>query len=87
MEVFLFLGIATHLVIAFILYDEYSAANKETPSLLGKCVFWELWALSVVLKSIFSWIIEEWYEAKDFFDRTSFDSYLKLKSKENDNNI
>ncbi len=86
MTVFLVLGIATHLVIAFLLYDAYLNSDKETPSLLGKCTFWELWALSVVLKSIFSWAIEEWYEAKDFFDRTSFDTYLKLKEKENDNN-
>lgn len=87
MEVFLFLGIAAHLVIAVLLYEENSTPEKETPSLLGKCTFWELWALLVVLKSIFAWLIEEWYEAKDFFDQTSFDSYLKLKSKENDNNI
>lgn len=85
MEVFLFLGIATHSIIAFILYEEYSAADKETSSLLGKCTFWELWALSVVLKSIFAWLIEEWYEAKDFFDRQNFDSYLKNKLKEKDN--
>lgn len=85
MEVFLFLGIATHLVIAFILYDEYSTSKIETPSLLGKCTFWELWALLVVLKSIFAWLIEEWYEAKDFFDRQNFDSYLKNQLKEKDN--